>query len=74
MDSSASLLTKQITSKDWKQFRLDKILPGPRSALLLVLQQHNEAAHALLGQHRLFQQRLADVHSERDIQQKGVFS
>lgn len=40
------------------------VLPGPHGALLLVLQQHDEAAHALLGEDGLFDQRLADVHGE----------
>lgn len=39
--------------------------PGTHSAVLLVLKQHDEAAQALLGQHRLLQQGLADVHGER---------
>ncbi len=40
------------------------VLPGPSGALFLVLQQHDEAAQTLLGQHGLFEQRLADVHGE----------
>lgn len=43
------------------------VLRSPRTdrAILLVLEQHDEAAHTLPGQHRLLQQRFADVHSER---------
>lgn len=41
------------------------VIPGPGGAVLLGLQQHDEAADALFSQHGLFDQRLADVDGER---------